>query len=79
MDASILDLRYKMRNVLSALNKRERVRILYHGRVKGEIIPSKEKNNLKTTMHPIFGMLISEKNNPEEIVSKMRRSRYNDI
>ena len=79
MDASILDLRYKMRNVLSALNRREKVRILYHGRVKGEIIPSKGKGNLKTKMHPIFGILKEEKGDPAEIVLKMRRSRYNDI
>ena len=79
MDASILDLRYKMRNVLSALNRREKVRILYHGKVKGEIIPSKGKTGIKTAKHPMFGMLKKEKGNPEEIVSKLRRNRYNDI
>jgi len=54
MDASILDLRYKMRNVLNALNRRERVRILYHGKVKGEIIPSKGNSKIKTNQHPMF-------------------------
>jgi hypothetical protein len=68
-----------MRNVLYALNRREKIRILYHGRVKGEIIPSKIKNSIKTKKHPIFGMLKEGKDNPTEIVSKMRRSRYNDI
>ena len=79
MDASIVDLRYKMRNVLKALNRRERVRILYHGRVKGEIIPVKGNSTIKTNQHALFGMLKGEKGNPEEIVSKMRRSRYNDL
>lgn len=79
MDASILDLRYKMRNVLKALNRRERVRILYHGRVKGEIIPSKGNCKIKTYQHPLFGILKGEKGDPEEIVSKMRRRRYNDL
>ena len=79
MDASILDLRYKMRNVLNALNRRERVRILYHGRVKGEIIPFKGNSKIKSNQHPLFGMLKDEKGNPEEIVSNMRRSRYNDL
>jgi hypothetical protein len=68
-----------MRNVLNALNRREKVRILYHGRVKGEIIPSKGKNTIKTKKHPIFGMLKEGTGNPTEIVSKMRRSRNNDI
>lgn len=79
MDASILDLRYKMRNVLNALNRRERVRILYHGKVKGEIIPTKGNSKIKTNQHALFGMLKGENGNPEEIVSKMRRSRYNDL
>jgi hypothetical protein len=79
MDASILDLRYKMRNVLNALNRRERVRILYHGKVKGEIIPSKGNSKIKTDQLPLFGMLKGEKGNPEEIVSNMRRRRYNDL
>jgi hypothetical protein len=79
MDASILDLRYKMRNVLNALNRRERVRILYHGRVKGEIIPSKGNRKIKSNQHPLFGILKDEKGNPEEIVANMRKSRNNDL
>ena len=79
MDASVLDLRYKMRDVLKALNRRERVRILYHGKVKGEIIPSKSNRNLKTVNHAIFGSSKSKKVDPVELVSKMRRSRFNDF
>jgi hypothetical protein len=79
MDASILDLRYKMKDVLKAINRRERVRILYHGKVKGEIVPTKSNRNLKTINHPIFGISKGEKGNPGDIVFKMRRSRVNDI
>ena len=79
MDASILDLRYKMRNVLNALNRREKVRILYHGRVKGEIIPVKGNRKIKSNQHPLFGILKGEKGSPEEIVAKMRRSRNNAL
>jgi hypothetical protein len=68
-----------MKNVLSALNRRERVRILYHGKVKGEIIPSKGNSKIKTNQHPLFGMLKGEKDNPEKIVAGMRRSRANDL
>jgi hypothetical protein len=79
MDASIVDLRYKMRNVLNALNRRERVRILYHGKVKGEIIPFKGNSTAKSNGHPLFGMLKGEKGNPVDIVSNMRRGRNNDL
>lgn len=79
MEASILDLRYKMRDVLKALDKREKVRILFHGKVKGEIIPFKAKNTKKTREHPLFGMLKYGKKNPDEIVSGMRRGRTNDF
>ncbi len=79
MNASVLDLRYKMRDVLRALNRRERVSILYHGKIKGEIIPSKQKNSLKSSNHPLFGMVKGEKAPPEKIIAQMRRGRYNDI
>lgn len=79
MNASILDLRYKMKEVLNALNRRERVRILYHGKLKGEIIPVGLKSVQKSSEHPMFGMLKEEKENPVDVVNKMRKSRYNDI
>jgi hypothetical protein len=79
MDASILDLRYKMRNVLSALNRREKIRILYHGKVKGEIIPVNNQSPMKTSLHPMFGMLKGGKENPDDVVSKMRRRRCRDF
>jgi antitoxin (DNA-binding transcriptional repressor) of toxin-antitoxin stability system len=40
MEASIPDLRYKMKDVLSALDRREKVNILYHGKIIGVLIPS---------------------------------------
>ena len=79
MEASILDLRYKMRDVLQALNRREKVRILYHGKLKGEIIPAGTKSEHKSSEHPMFGMFINENENPIDIVNKMRRKRNNDI
>jgi hypothetical protein len=79
MDASILDLRYKMKDVLTALNRREKVRIFYHGRIKGEILPYKSNSTAKSNQHPLFGMLKSDKENPTEIVAKMRRNRTDAI
>jgi len=75
MNASIVDLRYKMREVLLALNRREKVRILYHGKVKGEIVPIKGDRKIKTRDHSLFGMRKGEKGNPSEMVERMRRER----
>jgi predicted nucleotide-binding protein (sugar kinase/HSP70/actin superfamily) len=79
MDASILDLRYKMKDVLKAINRNERVRILYHGKVKGEIVPSKSNRTLKTINHPIFGIFKDDSVDPVDTVAKMRRNRSYDI
>jgi len=57
MEASIVDLRYRMSEVLAALARRERVQILYHGKVKGIILPAGEGRNCKAADHPFFGLL----------------------
>jgi antitoxin (DNA-binding transcriptional repressor) of toxin-antitoxin stability system len=75
MDATILDLRYKMRDVLTALNRHEKVTIKYHGKTKGIIIPHGTSNKRKSSEHPLFGMLKDETESPAELVNKMRRSR----
>lgn len=79
MKASIVDLRYKMNEVLSALDRRERVNILYHGKVKGIIIPAEEKNTVKASAHLFFGMTSGEKKKVEEVVEELREGRYRDI
>ena len=75
MEASILDLRYKMREVLNALNHREKIQIKYHGKIKGEIIPAHSGPRRTSSEHPLFGMLKNRKEDPAAVVSKMRRSR----
>ena len=56
MEASIIDLRYKMKDVLEALERRESVKILYHGKVKGTIVPASGCQKARMTDHPFFGM-----------------------
>lgn len=79
MKASIVDLRYKMNEVLSALDRRERINILYHGKVKGIIIPAEEKTSVKASGHRFFGMTSGEKKKVEEVVEELRGGRYRDI
>lgn len=79
MKASIVDLRYKMSEVLSALDRRERVNILYHGKVKGIIVPVEERPEVEASKHPFFGMISGEKKTVEEVMEKLREGRYRDI
>jgi hypothetical protein len=79
MEASVLDLRYRMREVLDALNRREKVQIKYHGKIKGEIVPRGTGGKHRSSEHPLFGMMKDEKGDPARIVADMRRSRYRDL
>jgi antitoxin (DNA-binding transcriptional repressor) of toxin-antitoxin stability system len=55
MEASILDLRRRMGDVLRALENNETVTIMHRGKPKGVIHPIK-KATMPVTSHPAFGM-----------------------
>ena len=80
MKASIVDLRYKMNDVLKALDRNEKVTVLYHGKVKGTLVPAHEKKKKKIADHPFFGMYSSKrKKSVLGIVDELRKQRYDDI
>jgi len=79
MEASVVDLRYKMSEVLNALAKRERVSILYHGKIRGVIIPVEERPEIKASDHPFFGISSGEKKKVEQVMDSLREGRYRDI
>lgn len=56
MKVSVADLRYKMKNILKALDRNEKVTIMYHGKEKGTIIPAASDTDLSVSGHPFFGM-----------------------
>ena len=76
MEASVVDLRYKMKDVLDALERRESIRILYHGRLKGTIVPISEKRKGKMIDHPFFGMKKQEHPSVPEQMNILRGGRY---
>jgi antitoxin (DNA-binding transcriptional repressor) of toxin-antitoxin stability system len=76
MKASILDLRYKMKDVLKALDRKEEVTILYHGKVKGVIVPINERKQKKVKDHPFFGMLQDSNISVSEEMENLRGPRY---
>ena len=75
MEASVVDLRYKMKDILAALERREEIRILYHGRVKGTIRPVSSPQKIKMTDHPFFGMGQSASASVPAIMEGLRKGR----
>lgn len=60
MQATILDLRRRMPEVLRALDRHEQVTILYRGKERATLIPSgaaaDKKGKRSAKSHPAFGM-----------------------
>lgn len=80
MKASVVDLRYKMNDVLKALDRNEKVTLLYRGKIKGVLMPAEPQKGLKMTEHPFFGMRSQEtaKSVLDEL-NDLRGARYDDI
>ena len=76
MKANIVDLRYKMKDVLKALSRKERVEIIYHGKSKGIIIPTHEAHQKSVKEHPFFGLSKNDKRTVAEQMQDLRGGRY---
>ncbi len=80
MKATIVDLRYKMSDVLKALDRNENVTVLCHGKVKGVLVPAKRETSKKISGHPFFGMSSQgTKKSVLDELNELRKARYNDI
>jgi antitoxin (DNA-binding transcriptional repressor) of toxin-antitoxin stability system len=76
MQASIVDLRYRMKEILKALERRETVTILYHGKVKGKIVPAERDAEPRVTAHPFFGMRTDDARSVEKVLEELRGGRF---
>jgi len=74
--ASIVDLRYKTREILEALERNESVTVLYHGRVRGVIQPAGKAPASALTEHPFFGMRADTTESVEDEMERLRRPRH---
>ncbi|MBM4330416.1 MAG: type II toxin-antitoxin system Phd/YefM family antitoxin [Deltaproteobacteria bacterium] len=75
MKASIVDLRYRMNEILKAIDRNEEVTILYHGKVKGVIKPKISGSSRRISDHPFFNMVPS-KRKVQEVIADLRGDRY---
>ena len=78
MKASVVDLRYRMNEVLKALDRNEDVSILCRGKLKGVIKAAKGKSKRKVSEHPFFNMN-QDGGSVEQMMDRLRGGRYNDI
>lgn len=78
MQATIVDLRYRMNEVLKALDRNEDVDILYHGKTKGVLVAQTKQSQKKVSSHPFFNMR-SSKRSVEMEMELLRGGRYRDL
>lgn len=79
MKASIVDLRYRMKDVLRAIDRGETVTVLYRGKEKARLVPVGAAEKLpEAACQPFYGMWKDRKDmaNPAAYVRKIRQPRY---
>ena len=79
MKATIVDLRYKMKEVLQAINRNESVDVLYHGNKKAVILPLNLKKQKKVKDHALFGCRKDDAFSVQEMMNRLRGGRFNDL
>ncbi len=75
MDASIVDLRYHMADVLKAIKRRETVNVFERGKLVGHFVPVENKPKMKVQDHPFFGSAKDDTRDVREMIREMRKSR----
>ena len=79
MKASVVDLRYRMKDVLKALERNEDVSILYRGKTKGVITAQISRTEKRVVEHPFFGMRSGDEDSVEGEMERLRGDRYGDL
>ena len=78
MKASVVDLRYRMNEVLKALDRNEDVSILCRGKLKGVIKAATRPSKRKVSQHAFFNMYKNDRP-VEQLMDRLRGGRYRDI
>jgi len=75
MEASVVDLRYRMNEVLKALERNEDVSIFCRGKLRGTLKAQSTPSPKKVTEHPFFNML-AESDPVEKQMDHLRGGRH---
>ena len=79
MKASVVDLRYRMKDVLKALERNEEVSILYHGKLKGTIKPNTRSQPWSVRDHAFFNMSSASNQSVEGQMETLRGGRFSAL
>jgi antitoxin (DNA-binding transcriptional repressor) of toxin-antitoxin stability system len=82
MKARVVDLRYRMKDVLAAIDRGETVTVLYRGKEKARLTPvDGEKKKGSLASHPAFGMWKdrADLKDVPAYVRQLRRGRFDDL
>lgn len=78
MKATIVDLRYRMKDVLRAIDRGEKVTVLYRGKERAEILPVRPEGKVTSLREqPFFGMWADRNDmaDPAAFVREIRKNR----
>ena len=78
MEATVVDLRYHMNDVLKALDRNESVRVLYRGKVKGVIRPTDRTAAGRVSTHAFFGCRPAGRS-VEQVMQDLRGGRHRGL
>ena len=78
LEATVVDLRYKMNDIIKALDRNEEVEILYHGKPKGTIVPTFAPPSMRVKDHPFFNMAASTES-VDLTMDELRGGRFRDL
>jgi antitoxin (DNA-binding transcriptional repressor) of toxin-antitoxin stability system len=81
MKATILDLRYRTRDVLKAVERGQTVSVLYRGREKALLTPLPQSIERKASADPAFGVWKNrgDMRDVSTVVRELRQGRYRDL
>lgn len=81
MKARIVDLRYRMKDVLKAVDRGETVTVLYRGKEKAKLVPVRAATPERIRDHPAVGMWKHRKDmqDPAGRVRELRQGRRFDL
>ena len=82
MKATIVDLRYRMKDVLRAIDRGEIVTVLYRGKEKARLVPVEgEKTSVRAEDTVMFGMWKDREDmtDPAAYVRKLRETRFANL
>lgn len=85
MEASFVDLRKKSKEIINAINRREKVTVLYRGKpaaIMNPINTASKTTHLSASEHKAFGMWATKTGEEASVIDQvalLRRKRYDDL